>query len=379
MYIFSKRNLSRIIFLLSMAFVGSLTVGAQEKVTISGYVTDQNTGESLIGANIFYPKESTGTVTNNSGYYSISLPKGNVRLRFSYVGYLTEELSLTASRDTVINIGLKDLSFKELKELVVTADKTSELKTIEVGRTRLSMTDLKKMPTFMGEADLIKYAQLLPGVAKGYEGFSGMVVRGGNSDENLYLVDGNPMYNVNHLFGLFSTFNSDAVKSAELYKGSFPARFGGRLSSVMDVHTNDGNMQKYHGTFTIGLISSRISVEGPIIKNKTSFHASLRRTYLDLIAKPVIWITNKTNDTDIDAGYHFYDANVKLNHKFNDKHRLYFQFYSGDDILSSSSKDVYSDGDFDYFKFDMKWGNLLSSLGWDFAVSSKLFSHTTAL
>lgn len=378
-YTFCKPFVCILLLILSTIMFMPLYGQNKNEVTISGYVTDVQTRESLIGVNIFNSSDKTGTVTNNSGYYSLTVPAGDLRITYSYVGYISEEKVFHVASDTTINIGLREQSAKELNTVVVTADRRSELKSIEVGRTRLSMQDLSRMPSFMGEADLIKYAQLLPGVSKGYEGFSGMIVRGGNSDENLYLVDGNPMYNVNHLFGLFSTFNSDAVKSAEIYKGSFPARFGGRLSSVMDVHTNDGNMKEYHGTFNIGLISSRISFEGPILKDRTSFHVSFRRTYLDLVSKPFIWIINKQEDSDVDFGYHFFDANVKLNHKFNDKHRIYFQLYSGYDILGASSKDKYQSGNYDYFKFNMGWGNILSSLGWDYAISPKLFAHTTLL
>lgn len=238
-------------------------------ITISGFIHDRKTHESLIAANVYNPTSGQGAVSNNFGFYSLSAPPGEIELRSSYVGYTSENLLFTATQDTVIHFFLRPSP--SLKEIIVEGNRRDPLKHAETGKISLNAAALKSIPAFMGESDVIKALQQMPGVAVGTDGMAGLYVRGGNADENLYLIDGNPLYHVHHLLGLFSTFNPEAVKTMDFYKGSFPARYGGRLSSVVDVRMNDGDMKKISGTASIGIISSRLNLQGPIIKDKTSF------------------------------------------------------------------------------------------------------------
>ena len=204
---------------------------------------------------------------------------------------------------------------------------------------------VKSMPALLGEADLVKTLQQLPGVAVGTEGMTGLYVRGGGADENLYLLDGNPVYHVNHLLGFFSAFNPDAIKNTRFYKGSFPAEYGGRLSSVVDVRMNDGNRQEYHGNISVGLLSARANLEGPIVKDRSSFNVSVRRTWLDLITGTALAIVNKNSDTKESFGYHFFDINAKVNHSFSERSRAYLSFYMGQDAFRQGSKEKHEDSD----------------------------------
>ena len=232
-----------------------------------------------------------------------------------------------------------------------------------------------------GETDVLKALQLLPGVQAGTEATAGLYVRGGNPDENLLLLDGVPVYNVNHMFGMFSVFNPDAIKNVTLYKGSFPAHYYGRLSSVVDIRMKDGDMETYHGNASIGLISSKINFEGPIIKGKTSFNISARRTYSDILLNSAIWLNKQfqlaNTDEDFSMGYYFYDLNVKLNHKFNDRDRLYVSWYSGDDDIYFNYKS--SDGQYkSKTKLDWRWGNTVSAIRWNHVLNPKLFMDLSA-
>lgn len=378
------------IFLLLFLLVSLPSYAQSERVTLAGYVTDSQTKESLIGVTVQDLTNSSGTVTNNFGYYSLSVPKDMpIRVRFSCIGYATKDTIITISTPAL----LLDIAVEEqgdmLAEVTVIGSHTSEVRSLETGRVKMLGSDIQKVPSFMGENDIIKYVQLLPGVAQGTEGFSGPVVRGGNIDENLYLLDGNPLYNVNHLGGLFSTFNSDAIKSANFYKGSFPARFGGRLSSVLDVRMKDGDMQEYHGTFSLGLISSKLHLEGPIWKGRTSFSLSLRRTYMDLLVKGAIAAMKEENQLDdsssnIVPSYYFYDMNAKVNHIFSEKDRLFLSFYLGQDRLSFRSQESHTsryDAEQIRNSHDVRlginWGNMLLSLGWNHIFSPTLFANTT--
>lgn len=363
-------------------------VAHAQTVTISGYVTDATSGETLIGANVYTKDGKRGTASNNFGFYSLKVPYGEVHLRVNYVGYLLMDTTMVVRKDTHLNIKLREAS-TVLGEVTIVGDRQSEVKGMETGRIKMNMDDLSRTPVIFGETDLIKYAQLLPGVARGQEGFSGLIVRGGNQDENLYLVDGNPMYNINHLFGLFSVFNPDAIKTSNLYKGSFPARFGGRLSSVLDVRMKDGDMEKFSGTVSIGLISSRLNLEGPIKKGKTSYNISLRRTYLDLLMKTGFYFANKSSREKAERaysedmpGYHFYDANVKVNHKFDDRNRVFLSLYMGDDVLDFKSKEFYRHNDVSEHVLRQesdaraRWGSKLASLGWTHVFTPNLFANT---
>lgn len=370
-----------------------------KNITISGFIHDAASRETLIAANVFDMRSRKGAVSNNFGFFSLTLPPQVVSLRASYVGYETAELALTAHQDTVVHFFLQPSSL--LQEVVIEGKQTLPLQNLESGKMTLNAQTLQTLPSFLGEKDVIKALQLMPGVAAGTEGVAGMYVRGGNLDENLYLVDGNPLYHVNHLGGIFSTFNPEAVKTMDFYKGNFPARYGGRLSSVVDVRMNDGDMQKFSGTASIGLISSRFNIQGPIIKDRTSFTVSLRRTYLDLLARPTLYFLSKqqekespNNHQKFDVGYYFYDFNAKINHKFSDKSRIFLSIYDGKDKFffnhrrqesrnqnithaSSAEAQAYNDDINQQSNFDMGWGTRMASLNWAYAINNRLFSNAT--
>lgn len=294
--------------------------------TVSGYITISKSGETLINSSIFDKKSGSGTVSNSYGFYSLTIPKGEVELKYSYVGFATQNCDIQLTKDTVINIKLSGNT--ELNEITILgSQKRMDVKSSQMSTINIPTSQIKNVPSLLGETDVIKALQLLPGVKAGTEGSAGMYVRGGGPDENLLILDGVPVYNVNHLFGFFSLFNADAIKDVTLYKGSFPARFGGRLSSVVDIKMNDGNDKEIHGNVSIGLISSKINIEGPIIKEKTTFNISARRTYADILAKPFIpIIDNPDKNGGIGTnsfGYYFYNLNAKISHKFSDKDRLY--------------------------------------------------------
>src|SRR5665647_2308255 len=329
-----KRN-----FLLCYIFLLVTVIGHAQSYTVSGYISDAKSSETLISSSVFEAKSGKGTVGNASGFYSFTLPQRKVSPSYSYVGYRGEQRIFKLSKDTVINIQLQEAT--ELKEVVVTANrKELGVKGSQMSAIDIPITQIKTIPALFGETDVLKALQLLPGVKAGTEGSAGFHVRGGGPDENLLLLDGVPVYNVNHMFGFFSVFNADAIKNVTLYKGSFPARFGGRLSSVVDINMNDGNDHTYHGNVTVGLISSKINVEGPIINDKTTFNFSARRTYADILAQPLIHATlsNQPGMEKTTAGYYFYDVNAKLSHKFSDTDRLYLSVYTGDDVIYANIK-----------------------------------------
>ncbi len=337
------------------------------KFTISGYVTDGTSSETLIGANILESRQQQGTTTNPYGFYSITLPAGETELSFSYLGYTTRQYRLELSKDTLINVLMQDNN--QLEEVVIVSDKAEAgITATQMGAQEIPITQIKNTPSILGEADVMKTIQLMPGVQAGVEGSAGLYVRGGGPDQNLILLDGVPVYNVDHLFGFFSVFTPEAVKKVTLFKSSFPARFGGRLSSVVDVRSNDGDMKKYHGTLSVGLLSSKIQLEGPIIRDKTSFNISARRSYIDLIAKPFM-------PKDDKISYYFYDINAKINHKFSDRSRLFLNFYNGKDSYyfktTDSSSSMYKD------KMSLNWGNTIATARWNYIFNQKLFSNTT--
>jgi hypothetical protein len=375
-----------------------------KNVTISGFIHESGSRETLIGANVFDLLSQKGAVSNNFGFFSLPIPPGEVRLRGSYVGYTSQEITFVVENDTVIHFFLEPTSL--LKEVVIEGRQTGPLHNVETVKITLTTQTLQALPSFLGEKDVIKTLQLLPGVAAGTEGVAGMYVRGGNLDENLYLVDGNPLYHVNHLGGMFSTFNPEAVKTMDFYKGSFPARYGGRLSSVVDVRMNDGDMNKLGGTASIGLISSRFNFQGPLVKEKTSFNVSFRRTYLDLMVRPALYFAGKKDEKDNpddynkpDVGYYFYDFNAKVNHKFSEQSRLFLSIYDGKDKLflnmdakSERSYNLDPDNNFpdpafdthheinkNKTNFDTGWGTRMASLNWAYAMNNKLFSNATLI
>ena len=344
------------------------TTNAAVRRTISGRVIDVSSGETLIGATVFDSISGKGTITNEYGFFSLVLTEGEVAVKISYMGYQQQCHYLTLTKDTVLNVKLQSSLY--LKTVVVTAEREHSLKGVQMSAVEIPLEHIKSMPVLFGEADVVKTVQLMPGVQSGGEGTTGMYVRGGGPDENLYLLDGIPLYNVDHAFGFFSAFNPDAIKNITLYKGSFPARFSGRLSSVLDIYTNNGNDKDYHGSASIGAISARLNVEGPIIKEKTTFNVSARRSYLDIFTRPAIKLLS---ESDIDAGYNFYDINAKLTHKFSDRSRLFGSFYLGNDVISIGLKDgAWGNMDMRYV-----WGNIVGSLRWNYMISPNLFLNLT--
>ncbi len=342
------------------------------RFTISGYVTDGASSETLIGANILESRQHQGTATNPYGFYSITLPAGETELRFSYLGFDAQQHTFTLQKDTVLNIRLATNT--QLSEVVILSDKPEAgIKATQMGANVIPMAQIRHTPTVLGEADVMKTIQLMPGVQAGVEGSAGLYVRGGGPDQNLILLDGVPVYNVDHLFGFFSVFTPEAVKKVTLFKSSFPARFGGRLSSVVDVRSNDGDMKRFHGTFSLGLLSAKMQLEGPIIKDRTSFNISARRSYVDLLAKPFMPKNEKMS-------YFFYDVNAKVNHKFSDRSRLYLNFYNGKDHYHFTSKEPesqHSYGNQYKDKMSIDWGNTVVSTRWNYIFNNKLFSNTT--
>jgi outer membrane cobalamin receptor len=348
----------KIFFLLSLFILLPLYSYNQGKKTISGYISDEN-GEMLIGVNVYIPNTTFGTVSNTYGFYSLTLPQGSYTLIYSFIGYEIREDAINLNSDIKSNITLKPES-REIQEVLVTAErKDRNVREIAMGNVTLQAKTIKKIPNLMGETDIIKSIQLLPGVQTSVEGSSGFYVRGGNADQNLVLLDGATVYNPSHLFGFFSVFNGDAIKNVELLKGGIPAEYGGRLSSVLDVRMKEGNTQKIHGSVGIGLISSRLTVEGPIWKDKISFLVSARRTYSDLMllfAKDTLAKESK---------FYFYDLNAKINVKINENNRVFISGYFG--------RDVNAFGDM----FQMNYGNATGTLRWNHSYSGRIFSNLT--
>lgn len=347
-----------------------------QKYTISGFISDFKNGERLIGASIYDQKSRLGTITNAYGFYSLTLPKGNYEITFAQTGYGPVNQEIELSSDITLNIDLN----QEIKisEVTVVADKVgSKVESSQMSQVNLSTETIKSIPALLGEVDVIKAIQLLPGVQSGTEGTSGMYVRGGGPDQNLILLDGIPVYNVNHLFGFFSVFNADGINAVQLITGGFPARYGGRLSSVLDISMKEGNNSGLHGTGSIGIVASRLTLEGPIIKDKMTFIVSGRRTYIDILARPLIKM-QESSDEKINMGYYFYDLNTKINYKFSDKSRLYLSAYMGNDkAYAKSSYNYQSNGNYSKEEFKLRWGNIIAALRWNYMFSNKVFSNTT--
>ena len=346
--------------------------------TVSGTVSDASNGETLIGATILDIPSGKGTVSNPYGRYTLTLKADSALLRISYIGYQTQHIAVPLHSNTKLDVQLKPSV--ELQEVTVTADRIASPKMSQMSAIEVPVEQLKLVPVIFGEADVLKAIQLLPGVQSGTEGMSGIYVRGGAADQNLFLLDGVPLYNVNHLGGFFSAFNGDAVKNVTLYKGSFPARFSGRISSVLDITTNNGNDRQWHGGLSVGLLSAKINAEGPIIKEKTTLSLSLRRTYGDLLLQPFIMAISSAESNGegtANAGYYFYDLNAKLTHKFNDRSRLYVMWYSGDDEAYARARTRYNTDEKEYMSLNYRWGNLASSVRWNYELTPKLFMNVT--
>ena len=357
-------------FSFSIIFLGLiLSVSfAQEKITISGYIRDSLSRETLIGASLQTKNPVKGISTNQYGYFSITLPKGRYVFLLSYVGYFPLEVEVDLQEDIVRDFFL--LSKSSLSQEIVISSRRRDLnvKSAQMGQIDLSINKVKSLPVLFGEVDPLKTLQLFPGVSNAGEGNSGIYVRGGGPDQNLILLDDAVVYNSGHLFGFFSIFNGDAIKNITLLKGGMPSQYGGRLSSVLDVSMKDGNMQKLQVDGGIGTISSRLSLQGPLKKDKASFIVSGRRTYIDALIKPFI----KKGSQFYGSGYYFYDLNTKFNYKFSSKDRLYVSGYFGRDVFDFVNRKR-------QFDVGVPWGNSTLTARWNHVFSQKLFVNTTAV
>jgi len=336
------------------------SINAQENVTLSGFITDIKTGESLFGVNIYLKdKPTVGTTTNEYGFYSINLPNGSHIINVSYITYATISNEIDLKESVKMNFKMQ-VSAESLDEVVVVARKSqNKINESGISVERMNIATINKLPVLFGERDIIKAIQLLPGVKSGGDGQSGFSVRGGTLDQNLILLDDAPVYNASHLLGFFSTFNSDAVKDVTLYKGTAPSQYGGRISSVVDVRMKEGNNQKFGVSGGIGLISSRLNIEGPIQKGKSSFLISGRRTYADLFLK----LTEEFEDNTL----YFYDINAKFNYKFSDNDQLFVSGYFGRDVLGVHNR------------FGIDWGNTTATIRYNHLFNDKLFSNTSLI
>ena len=345
----------------------SISIFSQNTITLSGTISDAQSGETMIGASVFVPVLNIGTATNEYGFYSLKLPLGKTKIIYSFIGFSSIEKNIEITKDLQINIEL--LSGETLREIKVSAESNQEIiNSTQMSVERLSMKEAKLLPALFGEVDIIKTLQLKPGIKSGGEGTTGVVVRGGSPDQNLFILDEAVIYNPSHLFGFFSTFNSDAVKDVKLYKGGFPAQYGGRLSSVIDVKLNEGNKKEFTGAGGVGIIASRLTLEGPIKKDKSSFMVSGRRTYADLITGQINEINKDKDNFNPIPDYFFYDLNAKFNVEINDKNRIYWSGYFGRDFFKFSD---------DVIDINFNWGNTASTLRWNRIINSNLFSNTS--
>ncbi len=349
------------IFFLLVSVIAIQSAYAQKNYTISGTIKDSATGETLIGATVKLQELQTGTTTNAYGFFSLTAPEGDFNLVISYIGYQTVTQPIKLNKNSQINVLLT--SGNALTEVIISSNsrKNDNVESAQMGLTRLDLKQVNNVPVIFGEKDVLKTIQLLPGVKTTGDGNTGFYVRGGNSDQNLILLDEAVVYNASHLFGFFSTFNSDAIKDVNLYKGGMPAQYGGRLSSVLDIKMLDGNDKKYTIQGGIGLIASRIKVEGPIVKDRGSFMISARRTYADLFLKL------SPDSTTRGASLYFYDLNAKVHYRLNDRNTVYLSGYFGKDVLGIKDN------------FETNWGNQTATLRLNHIFNSKLFLNTSAI
>jgi hypothetical protein len=350
------------------------------RATLSGFVVDRETGERLPGANVYVPSRQTGTVTNDYGFFSLTLPAADsVQLRISYLGYRTRTLTLPLQKDRTIDIELTPVSV-ELGELEVVGERSlNEVESTQMSSVTLPVAELEKMPALFGEVDVLKAIQLLPGVQSGTEGSTSLYVRGGGPSQNLILLDGVPIYNPSHVFGFLSVFNPDAVKNVRLIKGGFPARYGGRLSSVVDISLEDGNQKEYKADGTLGLVFSSLTAQGPIIDEKASFIVSARRTYIDVLARPFL---NRRLDEGERLQSYFYDVNAKLSYAPSPRDRFFLSVYTGRDVYRSTFETVDRSQTPTFRQRNTggaDWGNRTAALRWNHLFSNTLFANVTLL
>ncbi|MBN31898.1 MAG: hypothetical protein CL845_07920 [Crocinitomicaceae bacterium] len=366
--------------LFSVLFLSFLTSCAfqahAQSHQLSGYIQDEASGEMLLGATLWCESVQAGTGTNAYGYYSIALPTGTHQLTVSYIGYTPQIYEVQLSGDLKLDFELS--AGIAIDEAVVTGEAFNRIEDqVQMSKIEIPMDQVRRLPAIGGEVDLLKSLQLMPGVQSGGEGTSGLYVRGGSPDQNLIILDGVPLYSVSHLFGFFSVFNSDAVKQMTITKGGFPARFGGRLSSVLEVNMKDGNMKEVHGTANMSIIASKFMVEGPIVKDKASFMISGRRTYMDFLINPIIKEINRLNqDIQTNPRYFFYDLNGKVNWRAGDRDRIYLSFFNGKDDfgLAATENSGVSQTSID---FTLDWFNSVAAARWNHEWLSKLFSNLT--
>jgi hypothetical protein len=350
--------MKKLSFLLLVILAG--TAMAQDNATISGYLKDGKNGESLIGVTIYKKHSQTGTSTNAYGFYSLTLPKGQDTIMFSFIGYKTIQRAVNLTGNQTINIELEEEG-KDLDEVVVSSEKAdANVQSMEMGTARLDIKQINKIPALLGEVDIVRAIQLLPGVTTVGEGASGFNVRGGNVDQNLILLDEAPVYNSSHLFGFFSVFNPDAVKDVKLIKGGIPSQYGGRVSSILDIRMKEGNSKRLAVNGGLGTIFSRLSIEAPIIKDKMSFIIAGRRSYIDALVKPFV----KSSSPIKSSQFYFYDLTAKLNYRINDKNTVFASGYFGRDVFGASI-------------FSFNWGNSTGTLRWNHVFNSKLFMNVS--
>ena len=340
----------------------------QNRFTISGYVKDSLSGETLIGATVSVQGESKGITSNQYGFYSITLPKGTYNFICTYIGFISQIKTINLNEDVSNNFEMAPNITIEQAVIVSAKKRDANVKNAQMGKIDLSINQVKAIPAFLGEVDILKTIQLLPGVQSAGEGSSGLYVRGGGPDQNLILLDDAVVYSTGHLFGFFSIFNGDAIKSTSLIKGGMPAQYGGRLSSVLDISMKEGNDKNFVVQGGIGLIASRFSIEGPVKKNKASFIVSARRTYIDALVKPFV----KKTSSFYGSGYYFYDLNAKINYKFSEKDRLYLSGYFGKDKFDFVNGKQ-------SLKVNIPWGNSTATLRYNHVFNNRLFSNTTVV
>lgn len=369
--IFMKHFFLRRFFLFIALFLCSFSsVYAQDKpkYTISGYVKEASNGEYSIGANVYIKELLKGMNTNQYGFYSISVEKGTYHLVVSYLGYEDFVKEIVLDKDIRLNVEIKPEMITTQEVEVISEKSDKNVSSTAVGSVKMDMEEIKKIPAFMGEVDVLKTLQLLPGIKSAGDGNTGFYVRGGGPDQNLILLDEAVVYNASHLLGFFSVFNGDAVKSINLIKGGMPAQYGGRLASVLDISMKEGNNKQLHAEGGVGVISSRLTVQGPIKKDTGSFIISARRTYIDVLAKPFA----KPNSPLKNSGYFFYDLNAKVNYRLSDKDRVFVSGYFGRDVLNFEDKIA---------KFNLKigWGNSTGVVRWNHLFNDKLFMNTSGI
>ncbi|WP_353721010.1 TonB-dependent receptor [Dyadobacter sp. 676] len=344
-----------------------------QRITISGFVKEAKSQEQLPGVNVYIPGTSFGTVTNTYGFYSLTFPQtDSAAVLFSSVGYRRQERRIGLKGNGTLNVWL--VHGNQLDEVVVTAHHENPASSVQMSQIDVPVQQIKKIPSFFGEKDILKVFQLMPGVQKGTEGQTGLYVRGGGPDQNLIILDDAVVYNANHLFGFFSVFNSDAIKSVELTKGGFPARFGGRLSSVVEMNMKEGSKDRLHGEGGIGLLSSRLTLEGPVRKEKSSFLLSARRTYADVLAAPIIAHAQKGQKDRTKPGYYFYDLNAKVNFDIGPKDKLYLSGYFGRDKFYMHEKSTFYRSN-----NGLDWGNATGTFRWNHLFSQKLFTNSSLI